>query len=295
MKTVKNIFRLLTLAAWIITSSQVLASERQLSIDGTPTVVSDTGPQSDPTPVVLIHALGLDHKMWSETASVLAQNHRVIAYDVRAHGASRHAPAPFDMQRLSEDLVELLNALGLRRAHVVGLSMGGVIAQTLATRHPERVESLTLIATPSRPQAAFSARGASGLRDGMNAQVVPTLTRWFTPDQLAENTQVVNYARDMVKSDDAKDWEASWQAMATMDVFDRLPAVTAPTLVIAGEADVSCPPGLMFRDIAQRIPSARFEIITGAPHMVSLTAPGELATSINRFLSQLLTREIVLK
>jgi 3-oxoadipate enol-lactonase len=243
-------------------------------VDHTTRIV-DTGGEG--TPVVLIHGLAADHQMWTEVVKQLAKHHRVIAYDVRGHGRAAGAPKPFTVPVFAADLAALMDKLGIRQAHVYGMSMGGAIAQQFAIDHPERVRSLALIATFSRAQPAFVLRGESGVKDGMPAQIVPTLTRWFTPAALAENGSGVRYARESVLDTRPDDWLASWTALATVDVFPHLGSIKAPTKVIAGELDVSCPPELMRNDIASQIPNARFHVVPRASHMITLSSPVELA------------------
>src|SRR3954447_21341687 len=115
--------------------------------------IGDSGP-----PVVLIHALGLDWRMWEPVMPALARGHRVYAYDVRGHGAAAGAPAGYVMDEVAEDLAAVMDVVGVQAAHVVGLSYGGGIAQTFATRRPERLASLSLLATTDHPFEAFPER-----------------------------------------------------------------------------------------------------------------------------------------
>lgn len=263
-----------------LATSEALPGEsiKQVVLGDHATRVQDTGGPG--IPYVLIHALGVDQQMWAEMIPALRLKYRIVAYDVRGHGSASGAVGPVSMQRFAEDLRVLLDTLQIPRAHIVGLSMGGVIAQTFALAHPQRVASLYLVATVSRPQAGFRLRGLSGRRDGMPAQVVPTMTRWFTSEMLAANGSTVQYARQSILQQSSAQWEASWEAMAGMDVYDKLPLISVPTKVIAGEIDVSCPPDLMRNDIASRIPHAIMHVIPGASHMVSLSKPAELAALI---------------
>ena len=132
--------------------------------------------------VVLIHSLSADRQMWEPTLDRLADGRRVFAYDIRGHGDAAGSPRPFTMQDLSTDLYGVLDALELPTAHVVGLSYGGGIAQTAAVTNPDRFESLALLATTDHPfPEGFEQRAASAEVDGMEAQLEPSLTRWFTP------------------------------------------------------------------------------------------------------------------
>jgi 3-oxoadipate enol-lactonase len=238
----------------------------------------DAGP-----PVVLLHALGLDWRMWDAVMAKLAAGRRVFAYDLRAHGSTAGAGARFTMADAAADLVGVLDALELDRAHVVGLSFGGGIAQTAAVAHPERFLSLALLATTDVPFAAFEDRARSAESDGMEAQVVPSLTRWFTPAALAVDGWGVRYARERVRRGDVAGWAASWRAFEGLDVQDRLAGFAAPTLALAGELDASTTLEIMTA-IAARIPAARYEELPGTPHMQTLECPDLVAEALDRFL-----------
>ena len=240
----------------------------------------DSGPA-----VVLVHALGLDWQMWDEVMTVLAVGRRVFAYDIRGHGAAVGSPTPFTMTDTARDLIGVLDQLGLDSAHVVGLSYGGGIAQATAVAHPERFDSLSLLATTDYPFPAFEGRARSGEVDGMAAQVVPSLTRWFTADALAVNGPAVRYARERVLRMPAADWAGAWRAFEGIDVQGRLGEFAAPVLVLAGELDASCTPEIM-TGVAKRISGSTYEELPGTPHMMSLERPAEVAQALDRFLSR---------
>ena len=233
--------------------------------------------------VVLVHALGLDWQMWQDVMGRLARGRRVFAYDIRGHGAAAGSPSPFTMDDTAADLIGVLDALDLDKAHVVGLSYGGGIAQTAAVRHPERFESLALLATTDYPFDAFEGRARSGEVDRMPAQVVPSLTRWFTPEALAVNAWPVRYAREQVLRGNPVDWAAAWRSFAGLDVQGRLAGFGAPVLVLAGECDASTTPQIM-RGIAERIPGSSYQELPGTPHMQSLERPELVAAALDGFL-----------
>lgn len=245
------------------------------------TAVAETG---DAGPVVvLIHPLGLDHRAWAPVVPKLATGRRVVSYDLRGHGGAAGAD-PYSMADVAADVVGLLDALGVDQAHLAGLSFGGAIAQAAAVAAPERVASLALLGTTDEPMPeVFEARAVAAERDGLAAQVAPSLTRWFTPDALARNDEGVRYARERVLRDDPADWAAAWRAFVGLDVRGRLAAYDRPVMVVAGEADVSCPPEFA-RGIAERIPGAEFAVVPSAPHMMSLEQPDAVADVLDAFL-----------
>lgn len=233
--------------------------------------------------VVLLHALGLTWQMWEPVMRQLAQGRRVLAYDLRGHGSAVDAPAPADMTALADDLRDVLAAVGLDGAHIVGLSYGGGVAQTFAARHPGSVHSLTLAATTGRPFDAFTERAEAVELDGTAAQVGSSLARWFTPEGLAENRWGVRYARECVLRGDPAQVAAAWRSFARLDVAGRLSSGDWPTLVLCGERDASTGPAVM-SELASAIPGAAYVELPGAPHMPTLETPELVIAALDRFL-----------
>jgi 3-oxoadipate enol-lactonase len=239
-------------------------------------------------PVVLVHALGLDWRMWEPVITQLAAGRRIYAYDLRGHGSATEAPRPSTMNDLATDLLAVMDALGLDRAHIAGLSYGGGIVQTAATLAPERFESMTLMATTNVAFEAFEGRARSIEEHGIAAQVAPSLVRWFTPDALAVNDWGVRYARDCLLRGDPAHAAAAWRAFAALDIEGKLAGFGAPTLVLAGERDASTTPAVMSR-IARDIPSACYAEMPGAPHMPTLEQPTLVVNALDEFLPRVPT------
>lgn len=240
--------------------------------------VGDTGPA-----VVLLHALGLSWHMWEPVIRDLAGGRRVYAYDLRGHGSAADAPAPADLTTLADDLRAVLDHEGLSGAHVVGLSYGGAVAQTFAVRHRESVLSLTLAATTDRAFTSFEQRASAVETDGPAAQVASSLTRWFTPEALAENSPGVRYARDRVLRGDPAQVAAAWRAFSRIDVEGKLRDLGRPALLLCGERDASTGPGVM-RPMVDRLPGSSYVELPGAPHMPTLETPRLVAQALDEFL-----------
>jgi 3-oxoadipate enol-lactonase len=254
---------------------------RRVRLAGHETQVAERG-DSGPA-VVLLHGVGLDWRMWEPVLDRLAAGRRVFAYDLRGHGFALDAPAPSTMDELANDLIGVLDALGLDKAHVVGLSYGGVVAQTAAVSHPERFDSLSLLATTDKPVAAGEGRASAAETDGMAALVAPTLTRWFTPEALAVNGPGVRYARERLLQDEAAHWAAGWRALGRIDLHGKLGEFTAPTLVVSGEQDTSTPPELMTA-LADSIPGSVYLQLAGVSHLLTLEKPDLAAEALDKFL-----------
>lgn len=251
---------------------------RKVRLNDHETRLFDSG--SDKPALVLIHALGLDLRMWREVIPALTDQFRVIAYDLRGFGAAAGAAVACGLSSYSADLLGLLDQLHIEKAHVAGLSLGGSIAQHLALSNPERFQTLTIIASTAWSFDAFTKRAEAAEREGMQAQVIPSLTRWFRPEDLAAGGWTVRYARDAVERAFVADWVAGWNALATIDTGKRLADIRVPVHIIAGELDASTPPVLMER--FREIPGSTYEVIVGAPHMVSPVCPKELSEAILR-------------
>ncbi len=167
--------------------------------------------------------------------------------------------------------------------HLVGLSMGGAVAQTAAVRHRNRFASLALLATVDAPLPSFEDRARAAETEGMEAQVVPTLTRWFTSAELATNAWGVRYAREHLRRTMPADWAAAWRAYATLDAQQQLEELALPTLVLAGADDTSATPDIM-AGIAKRIPGASYQQLPGTSHQQTLSQPSLVADSLAAFL-----------
>ncbi|HYM57556.1 MAG TPA: alpha/beta hydrolase [Solirubrobacteraceae bacterium] len=251
---------------------------RRVALDDHETLVLDAG--SGTEPFLVIHALGVDRNMARGLLPLLSARRRTIAYDVRLHGEAAADPGSFRLETCAEDARTLLDRLGIERAHVAGFSMGGAIAQHLALRHPERVASLSLLCTMARaPRDVYLERAVVAEREGMEALVVPTLTRWFSDEAVAVDDWPVRYARRCIAEARVEYWAAAWRGLAEIDTLERLGSIAAPTHVIAGEDDRSTSPDQM-RQIADRIPGSRFTVIPGAPHLAALELPDAVADAV---------------
>ena len=247
----------------------------------------DTGP-----PLLCIMGWRANLDWWPPPLiAALAAKHRVILYDNRGAGRTGDPGGPIAMETLADDAAALLEALAIPRAHVLGVSMGGMIAQELALRRPELVERLVLIATHC------GLRRARGSRDIYRAWL-----RWLgRPWQLEAHLAYLLFSRDLATSDPARwadfvrmvsgapatRWASFKQLLAIQghDTWDRLPEIRARTLVIAGERDLMVPPENA--DIlAARIPGARLVKLAGASHAILRERVDDLVQIIPPFLDE---------
>jgi 3-oxoadipate enol-lactonase len=234
-------------------------------------------------PVLLIHAIGLDHCMWDGVVDALDGSVTTVAYDLRGHHGAAPAPPVTSIAQLADDAATVLERIELGSVHVVGLSLGGAIAQELALRRPDLVSRLTLCATLCKGQEVARERAAAAERDGVESQITQTLDRWFTPATFATRPQAVAYAGRQLRTIDGAAWVASWRALAALDTCDRLGGLALPTHLVAGEHDRSTPAQLAW-EIAARIPDATVAVLPNTAHMLSLEAPLDLAHEIRKMM-----------
>ncbi len=244
-----------------------------------------TGP--DPRVLVLVHAALLDRHMWSVVAQRLAGelvgDWRIVAHDLRGHGDARDAPPITRIDQLGDDLRDLLDALAAPRAHVVGLSLGGAVAQAAALRHPERVASLTLVATSCRFPPDVMERRARLSSGGVVAELPETLERWFRPESLVDDAAGVQYARERVLATPDRIWTRTWSALGGFDVDARLAEISAPVLAIAAAEDGAAPPAALHR-LADGVRDGRSVVVDRAGHLLALERPTDLAAHVAAFL-----------
>ncbi len=231
------------------------------------------GPALAPA-LVLVNSLGASLAMWEPQIDVLAEKLHVVRFDLRGHGRSPVPPGPYALADLGGDVVALLDELRLPRAHVAGLSLGGMVAMWLGIHAPERVDRLVLSSTSAAlgPPEAWRERAALVRAHGTGAVADAVVSRWFTPGFAQARPRVVRRIREMVAATPAEGYASACAAVETMAIEADLPRIAAPTLVIAGADDPSTPPDHAAR-IAAAIPDARMAVIADAAHLANMQQP----------------------
>jgi 3-oxoadipate enol-lactonase/4-carboxymuconolactone decarboxylase len=245
-----------------------------------------TGPAEAPV-VVFLNSLGTTLEMWDAQTRALASRYRCLRYDTRGHGRSGLVEAVPTIETLADDLAGLLDGLGIEAAHVVGLSLGGMTAQAFAARYPERVVGLVLLATAAHlpPPEGWDERARVVRSEGMGAIVDAVMARWFTADTIALAPEIVRSVRQRFLALDPRGYAACCIAIRDMDLRDRIGAIRAPTLVIAGEDDPATRLE-MLEDVSSRIPGARLLVVPEAAHLVAVEQPDMVSAEIRTFLAQ---------
>jgi 3-oxoadipate enol-lactonase len=260
-----------------------LPKERIIRLADHDTFVRDTG--GDGTPIILIHALSLDSRMWRDVFPRLAAEGRVVAYDLRGMGYARGAPSTRSIDHLAEDLRVLLDTLAIERADVYGISYGGAVAQSFAIAQPHRLRSCAFITTAPAAgtgEAMLAARGTRAEEGGMESVVAESLMRWFLPEAIARNSWGVRFARECVRRARIEEWAAAWKAMSKLDCLDRLGELQMPVLALAGAQDVSAPP-LFLHAIANAVKFWEYRELNPGTHMMPMEQPDAFATELIAF------------
>lgn len=266
---------------------------------------------SDPAalPVVFVHALAMNGDMWAGAAEALADaltlpasasaasgsgvltrassssapGGVMIAMDCRGHGASDAPAGTYTTDRFAQDIADVATALGAERLHLVGCSMGGTVALAFAGTYPERLASLTVIDATAWYGADaprnWEGRAQAALKDGMGSLVEFQRARWFSPEFLAANNDLVEQAVDVFTANRVAAYASTCRMLGLADERAGLERYDGPAAVVVGEQDYATPV-TMAEDVAARLPDATLTVIADTRHYTPLEAPQQVAACI---------------
>jgi 3-oxoadipate enol-lactonase len=235
--------------------------------------------------LVFANSLGSDLRIWDGVVGYLAGDFRIIRYDKRGHGLSDVTAPPYSLDDLVLDLAGLLDALEIKEATVCGLSVGGVIAQGLAIRRPDRVRGLVLCDTGMRigSFASWEERIATVKESGLSKLVGPSMERWFSAAfREHRNVEMQGYGNMLLRTP-ADGYLGACYALRDADLTQVAPKITKPTLVLCGDQDIATPPDLG-HELARAISNARFVLIEQAAHLICIEQPEAMARRMMEFL-----------
>jgi 3-oxoadipate enol-lactonase len=234
------------------------------------------------------NSLATDMGMWDDQVAALEDDFRILRYDKRGHGESA-TPARGDIpiETLVADLIALWDALGIRKSHFVGLSIGGMTGFGLGLDHPDRVASLTLACTradsPPEYNAAWPARVAVAEKDGMAALVGSTLERWFTQGCRDRDKPAMEKMARMIANTSVAGYCGCAWALQNLPYLDRLGEIRMPTLMLGGSNDI-LRDGT--RDAYRRIPGALYFEVGPAGHIANVEQPALFTAGLKTFLAR---------
>jgi len=239
--------------------------------------------------VAMSHSLACDSRVWDEQAALLARSYTVLRFDTRGHGQSDAPAAEYTLEMLADDAKGLLDALGVRNCHWVGLSLGGMIGQAFALRYPGVFRTLVLADTsssyPAGAGALWQERIATAREKGMGALVDETLGRWFTEGFRATRRDVCDRVAAMIRATPVPGYAGCCHAIPKINLTSRLKEITSPALVIVGEQDAGTPVA-MARQIHDAMPGSEFVVIPSASHLSNLEQPEAFNQALLDFLGR---------
>lgn len=241
-------------------------------------------------PVVLGHSFLCSGEMWREQVPVLADRYRVINPDFRGHGRSSHLTDRFSLYDAVDDVIAVMDALGIERAFWCGLSIGGMVALRAALSHPERVAGLILMDTDAGAETAwhkvkYRAMGAGARAIGFRPLLPAISGLMFGATTRHKNRPLVEEWKAQFAGNHVPSALLCLDALIRRDsVLDRLHEIQVPALVLVGEEDRSLPVALS-RRIHERLPDSTFQVIPGAGHLSALEQPARVNEAITGFLA----------
>ena len=260
----------------------VTSQDAQLRVDHTP--------RPGAPALLLLNSLGTSLEMWDEQLEALSERYELIRFDARGHGKSTpgdHKEVSMDV--LAGDALAVLDACGIARAHLCGISLGGMIAMHIARQSPDRVLKAALCSTSPYmpPRETWDSRIQTVLTQGLGALAEATLGRWFTPEFHQAQPQKVDRVRTMFLETNPAGYAACCAAIRDMDQRESIRDMTAKTLVIGGTKDTSTTPAHA-EQIANSIPEAKLVLLEAA-HLSNIERATEFTATLIEFLDAGLT------
>ena len=235
--------------------------------------------------LLLINSLGTSLEMWDDQAAILQQHFELVRYDVRGHGeSSSGSTSELTLERLGRDALAVLDACGIARAHLCGISLGGMTAMEIASAWPDRVLRIALCSTAAYmpPRENWESRIDIVKSRGMTALVQSILGKWFTEEFGTSNPERVDKIRQMLLSADPAGYAACCAAIRDMDLRESIKNIISTTLVIGGSKDEVAPEREL-RLIADSVPDSRLTMLEAA-HLVNIERAQEFTDALLSFL-----------
>ena len=262
-----------------------------------PTTTTPAGPvnwveRGRGEPLVLLHGLGGDVGFWEAELAAFSDRFRTIAIDLRGSGGTPASEGGHTMDDLADDVIAVLDDLGVARAHVLGFSMGGCVAQALAIRHPARLDRLVLASTfavmNAQARLFLDAVAATYARTASAKEMFELICPWLFSIPFLEdpgNAAYLRYDDDTIDRDEMLAWSTLYAAQQGFDARARIEAITSPTLVIAGRHDslVSLEDAEYLRD---HIAGSTLDVIDGAGHLTNVEQPEQFIRAVREHLAR---------
>ena len=248
-----------------------------------------SGPDNAPW-LIFSNSLATNLNMWDPQADALKGEFRMLRYDQRGHGQTEATPGRYTFELLCADVIALMDALNIRRAHWCGVSMGCATGMDLVQKHPDRFDRMVLCDNPGRSSPEthkqWEERIAVAQKGGMEPLVEPTVTRWFPADVVAKNPPYLDKARAMIRNTPVNGFVGCSAALADHDFRSAVAATRPPVLFIAGEKDAGGAVATAMKAMHQDLKGSRYVELAGAGHISNLDDPAGFTRAVREFLSR---------
>lgn len=263
---------------------------QSIAINGNVIHFSQSGPEDAARTVVFINSLGTDLRIWDAVVAGLDATWRTLRYDMRGSGLSAVGKTPYAMGDHADDLIGLLDRLGISNAILCGVSVGGQIAQEFYARRPDLVKGLVLCATAAKigDPDFWNQRIALIGQTGLSPMTDAIMERWFSPAYRAPENSDYQLARAMFERQPVAGYVATCAAIAAFDRRADSANIAVPVAVLGGALDGATPPDLV-QDFAARIPGATFTLLDGIGHLPCIEAPAEVCGALAGLASRINT------
>lgn len=244
--------------------------------------ISGSGPW-----VTLSHSLATNLDMWDSQLDLLSQHFTVLRYDIRGHGQTQTTEDPYSLEQLADDIHGLLLHLGITQTHWIGMSLGGMIGQVLAIRHPNALSHIVIAGSTGKaaPNAAtmWGDRATIARTHGMSALVKPTLSRWFTDPYREKNPELMSRIGNMITNTPAEGYANCCAAITVINTLAGLKNLRNPGLVIVGDQDLATPPAAS-EQIHRHWPNSKCVVLKDAAHLCSIEQAHRFNHEVMKFI-----------
>ena len=249
--------------------------------DGTQLAYELRGRVGDAPPVVLIHSLGMDRTFWNMVTPALAHATAVLLYDCRGHGQSDKPKGPYRVEQFANDLADLMDGVGWRRAVIAGASMGGCVTLAFAATYPARALGLGLIDTTAWYDAPdkWEERAVAAETKGLGALVEFQTTRWFTDAFRVSRKDVVDASVATFLANSPRAYADTCRMLGTCNLTAALPRLAMPTRVVVGGEDYATPVA-MAEALHRGIAGSTLTVIDNARHLTPLESPDRITAEL---------------
>jgi 3-oxoadipate enol-lactonase len=264
-----------------------MQDQKIVKVNGVDIAYRFDGPKDGPV-LLVANSLMANGSMWDGNVPALADRYRILRYDKRGHGGSGLSVGPYTIAQLADDAIGLLDALGIQKAHFMGLSIGGMIGQQLGARFPEQILSLSLCNTASEmpPRSLWEERFEIARSQGIAGLVDGTIKRWFTAPFIERAPQEIEKVRQMILSTNVDGYIGCGSAVRDMAQSTMLLKIKVPTLVLSGRDDPACTveQGIVLHRLIDR---SKMVILEEAAHLSNIEQPEAFNKTVRQFIDSI--------